>query len=114
MGVHKRGVAFARNIYDPTWSCKVDEGLAGLAHCQWAPSGRQILTISDMKLRLTIWNLVDQTVQYIPCPKHEASGIDFNPDGSLMAVILKNADDSLIDSGENDGGDVVGLYNTKN
>ena len=30
-----------------------------------------------------------------------------------MAVILKNTDESLVDGGENDGGDVVGLYNTK-
>jgi len=30
-----------------------------------------------------------------------------------MAVIVKNSDESLIDGGENDGGDVIGLYNTR-
>ena len=89
IGVNKRGAAFARNVYDEAWNCKVDEGLAGLAYCGWSPSGRQILTVSEMKLRLTIWNLIDQSVQYISCPKHgDGSGIDFtSSNGGYMAVI---------------------------
>jgi len=113
VGVNKRGVAFARNVYDPTWTCKVDEGLAGLSHCRWSPSGRHILTISDLKLRLTIWNLVNQSVQYVPCPKHgDNAGIDFSEDGSLMAVILKNTEETMGDGIPGGGGDVIGLYST--
>ena len=59
VGVKKRGLAIAKNVYDASWNCKVDEGLAGMTHCRWAPSGRHILTVSDFKLRLTLWNLVD-------------------------------------------------------
>ena len=59
IGIKKRGAAFARNVYDASWNCKVDEGLAGLSFCRWSPSGRHILTISEMRLRLTIWNLVN-------------------------------------------------------
>ena len=84
-----------------------------MAHCRWAPSGRHILTISDFKLRLTLWSLVDQSVQYIPCPKHADTGIDFSSDGGLMAVILKAQDDIIADDGSDNGSDVIGLYNTR-
>ena len=59
IAVAKRGVAFAKNVYDASWHCKIDEGLAGLASCRWAPGGRHIVTVSDFKLRLTLWSLVD-------------------------------------------------------
>ena len=114
IGVNKRGAAFARNVYDPSWNCKVDEGLAGLSHCRWSPSGRHILTISEMRLRLTIWNLVNQSVQYVPCPKHgDSAGIDFNQDGTLMAVILKNTEDTVeqVVAGAA-GGDVIALFDS--
>lgn len=92
IGVEKRGLAFAKSVQDADWTCRIDEGLAGLAHCRWAPTSRHILTISEFKLRLTIWSLIDQSVQYIPFPKHESTGIDFSPDGTLMAVALKGDD----------------------
>ena len=50
-------------------------------------------------------------MQYIPCPKHEDAGIDFSPDGTLMAVILRQTEDELAEDG--DGGDVVGLYGAR-
>jgi len=52
-------------------------------------------------------------VQYVPCPKHgDNTGIDFSADGSLMAVILKNTEESMGESIPGDGGDVIGLYST--
>ena len=108
VGIHKRGVAFARNVYDSVWSCKIDEGLAGMAYCRWAPSSRHILSISDFKLRLTIWSLIDRTVQYIPLPKHEDKGIDFSFDGKMMAVVLR-PDEEQQEMGT-DSSDVVALY----
>jgi hypothetical protein len=59
IGVEKRGLAFAKSAHDPDWTCRIDEGLAGLAHCRWAPTSRHILTVSDLKLRLSIWSLID-------------------------------------------------------
>lgn len=105
-------MAFAKNIYDASWNCKVDEGLAGLTHCRWAPSGRHILTVSDFKLRLTLWNLVDRSVQYIQFPKHEDAGIDFSPDGSLLAVVLKHQDEVIVDNAQ-DRSDIIGLYHVR-
>jgi hypothetical protein len=92
VGVEKRGLAFAKSVHDPEWTCRIDEGLAGLAHCRWAPTSRHILTVSEFRLRLSVWSLIDQSVQYIPYPKNDSTGIDFSPDGKLMAVALKGSE----------------------
>jgi hypothetical protein len=33
IGIKKRGLAFAKSIHNPEWTCRIDEGLAGLAFC---------------------------------------------------------------------------------
>lgn len=109
VGVKKRAVAFARNIYYPEWNCKIDEGLAGLASCKWAPTGRHILTVSDFKMRLTVWSLIDQSVQYITSPKFETKGVDFSPDGDLMALVQK-PDDDLMDQSQGQRSDIVSIF----
>ena len=45
IGVEKRGQAFVKNIRDNEWQCKIDEGLAGLANCMWAPTSRHVMTV---------------------------------------------------------------------
>jgi len=55
-------MAFVKSVNDPVWQAKIDEGLAGLANCFWAPTSRHVLTISQFNLRLTIWSLVDKKV----------------------------------------------------
>ena len=49
----------------------------------------------------------------MPCPKHESKGIDFSPDGSLMAAVLKQEGDVITD-GQVDRSDVIGLFNVRN
>ena len=39
--------------------------------------------------------------------------MDFSPDGNLMAVLLKNTDEAVVDRASGDGGDVIGLYSTR-
>ena len=49
----------------------------------------------------------------MPTPKHgNGAGIDFSPNGSMMAILLKNSDETLVD-GEDDGSDVIGLFSTR-
>ena len=62
VGVHKRGMAFVRNVQDPTWNCKVDEGISGLSLCQFASTSKHVITISETRLRLTVWSLTDKSV----------------------------------------------------
>ena len=108
VGIPKRGMAFARNVFEPDWNCKIDEGLAGMLHCRWAPTGRLVLTVSECKLRLTVWSLTDKSIQYIPSPKHEDRGVDFSPDNKLMAVVQKPTPEMIEALGSQ--GDALCIY----
>ena len=102
IGIQKRGLAYAKSLVDNEWNCKIDEGLAGLAHCRFGATNTHILTVSEFKLRLTVWSLLDKTVQFIKNPKHESKGLDFSQNGKLMAVAQRSPE----------GKDVIGLYDT--
>jgi hypothetical protein len=56
--------------------------------------------------------MIDQSVQYIPLPKHAATGIDFSPDGKLMAVALKG-DEQTASSTEKYANDVIAIYSVQ-
>jgi hypothetical protein len=93
-------------LEDPDWKCKIDEGLSGVANCLWAPTSRHVITISEFNVRLTVWSLVDKSVQYIQGPKHSGvnplqRGLVFSPNRKIMALLEKNFDDSK---------DMIGLY----
>jgi hypothetical protein len=55
--ISKRNTVYVRNVYDPEWNCKIDEGMAGLLSAIWTPDSRFILTVSEFKLRMTVWDL---------------------------------------------------------
>ena len=46
-----------RNIYDPEWHCKIDEGMSGLEYARFSPDSNHVLTVSEFKVRLTIWEI---------------------------------------------------------
>ena len=101
IGIQKRAQAFVKSVTDPEWQCKIDEGLAGMVSCRWAPTSRHVITVSEFNLRLTVWSMIDKSVQYIQGPKHSNKGLCFSPNLKIMALIEKNMEDSR---------DMVGLY----
>lgn len=86
----KRGLAYVKSLEDTEWNCKIDEGIAGLMYARWVPDSRQVITISDFQLRLTIWSLVDESVSYIKNPKHHDKGLSFTSNGKFMALAERN------------------------
>ena len=90
VSIWKRGLAYVKSIEDQDWNWKIDEGIAGLMYARWVPDSRQVITISDFQLRLTIWSLVDETVSYIKNPKHYDKGISFTSNGKFMALAERN------------------------
>ena len=70
----------------PSWTCKIDGGLAGLTWCHWTPDSRHLLTMADFSLHLTLWSLVSKSVSLIKYPKMAQSGLDFTSDGCYMAL----------------------------
>lgn len=38
------------SLEKPDWTCKIDEGLAGLTAVRWSPDGRHILSTADFQV----------------------------------------------------------------
>ena len=74
------------SIEQPEWTCKIDEGSAGLVSAYWSPDSRHILTTADFQLRITLWSLVNKSVSYIKYPKLPQGGLVFTKDGLYMAL----------------------------
>ena len=105
IGIGKRSLVFVKSLHDPEWQCKIDEGIAGLAYAKWGPSTNHILTVSDFKIRLTIWCLQDKSVQFIKNPKFDdGRGITFSPNRKLMALAEKSSGEGTRDQ--------IGIYDT--
>ncbi|EMS65817.1 WD repeat-containing protein WRAP73 [Triticum urartu] len=75
-GLYKRPMVQAWSLSQPDWTCKIDEGSAGIAYARWSPDSRHILTTSEFQLRLT-W------------PKHAARGVSFTKDGKFAAICTR-------------------------
>ena len=102
IGIAKRSIAFVKSLVDDDWHCKIDEGVAGLSACRWGPTSSHILTISEFKLRLTVWSLQDKTVQYIKNPKYDSKGLVFSKNKKLMVLAERTSE----------GRDSIGFYDT--
>ena len=49
------------SLEKPDWTCKIDEGLAGLMAVRWSPDGRHILSTADFKV-----TVADQSPNLVP------------------------------------------------
>eukprot|EP01135_Chromosphaera_perkinsii_P004228 Nk52_evm17s272 gene=Nk52_evmTU17s272 len=67
--IPRRGVVQVWALEQPDWTCKIDEGAAGLVSSCWSPDGRHILNVSEFNLRVTVWSLVSKQVVYMRNPK---------------------------------------------
>ncbi len=44
---------------EPEWTCKIDEGSAGLSEARWSPDSRHILTTSEFNVSHLIFSPKD-------------------------------------------------------
>ncbi|GAB2294098.1 hypothetical protein Dimus_028317 [Dionaea muscipula] len=88
-GLYKRPMIQAWSLFQPEWTCKIDEGPAGIAYARWSPDSRHILTTSDFQLRLTVWSLVNTACVHVQWPKHASKGIAFSKDGKFAAICTR-------------------------
>jgi len=79
----------AWSVSQPDWTCKIDEGSAGITHARWSPDSRHILTTSEFQLRLTVWSLVSTACVHVPWPKHSSRGVSFTRDGKFVAIATR-------------------------
>ncbi|KAL6321721.1 hypothetical protein AAG906_031233 [Vitis piasezkii] len=89
-GLYKRPMIQAWSLTQPEWTCKIDEGPAGIAYARWSPDSRHILTTSDFQLRLTVWSLVNTACVHVQWPKHASKGVSFTQDGKFAAICTRH------------------------
>ncbi|KAK3157146.1 hypothetical protein QOZ80_2AG0116810 [Eleusine coracana subsp. coracana] len=88
-GLYKRPMVQAWSLSQPDWTCKIDEGQAGIAYARWSPDSRHILTTSEFQLRLTVWSLVNTACVHVQWPKHASRGVSFTKDGKFAAICTR-------------------------
>ena len=88
-GLYKKPMIQAWSLAQPEWTCKIDDGPAGIAYARWSPDSRHILTTSDFQLRLTVWSLVNTACIHVQWPKHASKGVSFTKDGKFAAICTR-------------------------
>ncbi|EPS70438.1 hypothetical protein M569_04319 [Genlisea aurea] len=89
-GLFKRPMIQAWSLSQPEWTCKIDEGPAGISYARWSPDSRHILTTSEFQLRLTVWSLLNTACVHVQWPKHGSKGVSFSKDGKFAAVCTRH------------------------
>ncbi|CAD6204498.1 unnamed protein product [Miscanthus lutarioriparius] len=79
----------AWSLSQPDWTCKIDEGPAGIAYARWSPDSRHILTTSEFQLRLTVWSLVNTACVHVQWTMHGSRGVSFTKDGKFAAICTR-------------------------
>eukprot|EP00820_Chromera_velia_P007846 Cvel_20059.t1-p1 / transcript=Cvel_20059.t1 / gene=Cvel_20059 / organism=Chromera_velia_CCMP2878 / gene_product=WD repeat-containing protein WRAP73, putative / transcript_product=WD repeat-containing protein WRAP73, putative / location=Cvel_scaffold1773:31664-38998(+) / protein_length=643 / sequence_SO=supercontig / SO=protein_coding / is_pseudo=false len=71
--------------------CRLSEGsVLGLSWCCWAPDCRNVVTVSEFQVRLTVWDVHDRTSVSIRDPKiANQRGIAFSSSGRYLAVLQR-------------------------
>ncbi|XP_078442429.1 transducin/WD40 repeat-like superfamily protein [Wolffia australiana] len=88
--LYKRPMVQVWSLSRPEWTCKIDEGPAGISSARWSPDSRHILTTSDFQLRLTVWSLVNTACVHVQWPKQVSKGVSFTHDGKFAAVCTRS------------------------
>jgi len=68
------------------WSCKIDEGSAGLKWALWTPDSLHVISNADFDVRATVWSLTSKAVAYVKhMSKAGINGLAFSADDRYMA-----------------------------
>eukprot|EP00435_Cladocopium_sp_Y103_P025327 s59_g6.t1 len=87
--VARPGVLQIWSMRDSEWTCRIYEGLAGIAHAWWADAETVLVTV-DFQLYLSIWQLQEgSSAIQIPRPKFRQRGVAFSRDGCWLAALRR-------------------------
>jgi hypothetical protein len=92
------------SIADKTWTCRINEGMAGIISTRWCPDSVHILIESDFGIQISIWSLAESMSYVFPHPKVSSCGtlVTFSECGLYMAIGHRI-----------ELQDYIGLYSTK-
>ncbi len=86
-GLYSRAIIQIWSVENPEWTCKIDEGPAGVKAVRWSPDGTAVVVVADFGIRATVWSLTDKKCTYLRGPKHIDHGMAFSADGACLAVL---------------------------
>lgn len=92
--IAKQSVVQIWSLANPKWTCRIDEGLGGIARARWGPSSRHVLVLSDFQLYLSIWTLEQigdgqASSMHIRHPKFARHGLSFSRNARWMALLRR-------------------------
>ncbi|CAE7696877.1 WRAP73 [Symbiodinium sp. CCMP2456] len=101
--VARQGLLQIWSLRDSEWTCRIYEGLAGIAHARWGPGTDRVLVAVDFQLYLSIWPLQEgASAVQIRYPKFPRRGFAFSRDACWLAVLRRK-----------DCKDRLGIYNSE-
>ncbi|CAH8604652.1 unnamed protein product [Dicrocoelium dendriticum] len=89
--VQKRCIVQVFSIENPEWTCKVDEGSAGLLSAAWAPDSQHFLTTTEFYIRINVWSLSEVSVCYLKHAKACSGNFAFSPGGRYLALLERRS-----------------------
>ncbi|CAE7454490.1 WRAP73 [Symbiodinium natans] len=88
--VARQGLLQIWSLRDSEWTCRIYEGLAGIAHARWGPGSDRVLVAVDFQLYLSIWPLQEgASAIQIRYPKFPRRGFAFSRDACWFAVLRR-------------------------
>eukprot|EP00440_Ansanella_granifera_P048816 gb/GFBE01052891.1/.p1 GENE.gb/GFBE01052891.1/~~gb/GFBE01052891.1/.p1 ORF type:complete len:452 (+),score=76.12 gb/GFBE01052891.1/:1-1356(+) len=88
--VARQGIVQLWSLRDSEWTCRVDEGLAGVSRACWGPTSKHLLVVADFQLYMSVWTLDDPaTVEQIRHPKFAKRGRAFSRNGNWLALLRR-------------------------
>ncbi|MCQ2821312.1 MAG: hypothetical protein MJ252_28970, partial [archaeon] len=91
IALYKRGIVEVKQMKKMDWICRIQEGIAGINYALFSPDSRNILTICNNNIKLTIWSLTTKTTLRISLPKFSRKGLSFTSKGNFMALALRTS-----------------------
>ncbi|KAL6311450.1 hypothetical protein AAG906_005370 [Vitis piasezkii] len=76
-GLYKRPMIQAWSLTQPEWTCKIDEGPAGIAYARWSPDSRHILT-----------HQISNSINSLVTGEHSMC-VSFTQDGKFAAICTR-------------------------
>lgn len=87
-GIYSRNTVQVFSVADGDWKCRINEGAASIVKAAWAPDSRNVVTMSDFGIQLSVWFLIENAFSIIANPKAEAvQGFAFRQDGYHLCVL---------------------------
>ena len=97
------------HLEDKEWTCRINEGMAGMIHARWCPDSLHILIESDFGIQISIWSLTDSSSYLFKYPKQAPSS---SSRGGPSLSAFSSCESFMVLGHRIELQDYIGLYST--